>query len=329
MRRIRVKTVSVLAAFSLTMVGGAWSLPTAEAQDIPVGPEAFAVAEAKQLPGTLRGITIDSVENLDAIVKAVRDLSTRPTIRIVFDGSQNPSYYAPAVAALKPHAYLMGELLDSEDVEQYSVEQIRKRAQKYVRAFGKQIDIWETGNEINGEWVGRSPAEINAKVAAAHRVVKEAGGRSAVTLNYWSGPDCYSKSWEATLPFARTIPSSVTKDADYVFLSMYETACDPRQRPGSGDLANTLKELGKIFPKAKLGIGEIGAQRTEDGVPEPNLAEKKRIANRYMGMHPTIKTVLGQRFVGGWFWWYFNQDAVPANKKESLWPTLNRLLAGL
>ncbi len=55
------------------------------------------------------------------------------------------------------------------------------------------MDLWEIGTEVNGEWLGRSQAEIDAKVAAAYDVIHgELGGRTALTLNYWAGPQCYA-----------------------------------------------------------------------------------------------------------------------------------------
>ena len=39
-----------------------------------------------------------------------------------------------------------------------------------------------------------------------------------------------------------------------------------------------LVELGKLFPNASLGIGEIGAQNETDGFPAPTYSEKVRIA---------------------------------------------------
>ena len=153
--------------------------------------------------------------------------------------------------------------------------------------------------------------------------------RTAITLNYWSGSDCYQNSWEATLPYAQAMPAKL-KNVDYLFLSVYETACDPHQRPSSSDLSQTLGKLGEIFPKAQLGIGEVGAQDTSDGLSDtPNKSEKERIANYYYGMHSDLAQKVGGRYTGGYFWWYFHRDAVQplqGSGGDSIWPTLQRLL---
>lgn len=272
------------------------------------------------------GLTVDEVDNVPALVEAVSGFGTRPTLRIVFDAQAKPADYAEAIAALSPHADLMGQIVDSTQMSELSAEEITARTQAFVSAFKGQVAIWEVGNEVNGEWVGPSPEAIWAKVAAANAVVKAAGEPSAITFNYWSGPDCYAKPWEVGATFAAAAPADLREQVDYTFLSVYETACDPPQHPTAAQLADELTMLGQHFPNAKLGIGEIGAQGTEDGLPaDPTTEEKQTIARRYISMDPELTTTLGDRFIGGWFWWYFVDDAVPKDKSNSLWPVLNEL----
>ncbi len=42
-----------------------------------------------------------------------------------------------------------------------------------------------------------------------------------------------------------------------------------------------------------------------------------------------IAAQVGPRYVGGYFWWYFYEDAVDAPEESSLWPTLDALLNDL
>jgi len=278
----------------------------------------------------LRGITADSVENLDALVMSIKDQTAKPSIRIVFDPENAVSDYAAAIDELGRIAFLMGELIDSDSMTLYSVDQVRDRAEDFITAYGGQIDIWEIGNELNGEWVGKDPAEINEKVQAAYDVIsKSQHGKTAITMNYWSGPDCYDQSWEPTLEYAQSIPDEIRNGVHYLFLSIYETACDPIQQPTAREIGTMLVELGKLFPRAKLGIGEVGAQGKSDGFPAPTYSEKVHIARRYYGMHDQLKELVGDRFVGGYFWWYYCEDALPKDGQGSLWQVLNELLAGL
>jgi hypothetical protein len=275
-------------------------------------------------------VTADSVENLEALLASIKEMSAKPAVRLVFDPENAVSDYAKGIEELGKYAYLMGELIDSDSMTLYTADQVRERAEEFVTAYGGQIDIWEIGNEINGEWVGKDPQEINAKVQAAYEVVSKLHhSKTAITLNYWSGPACYNRSWEPTLKYAETVPEEIRKGVDYVFLSIYETACDPYQKPTAKQIGAMLVELGKLFPKAKLGIGEIGAQNETDGFPAPTYSEKVRIAKRYYGMHDQLKEIVGERFVGGYFWWYYCEDALPEDGQGSLWPVLNELLAGL
>lgn len=297
-------------------------------------PSAEALPSVSEVPTTIPvpevpkedrfGLTVNSVDALPELVDAVAGFEKRPTLRIVFDAKSGPEAYAPAINALSPHADLMGQILDSTQMNELSAEQITTRTQAFVDAFKDQVLIWEVGNEVNGEWVGPSPEVIWAKVNAANTVVKAAGEPSAVTFNYWSSTDCYAKPWEAGAIFADAAPAELRNQVDYALLSVYETACEPPQQPTATQLATELAMLGEYFPKAKLGIGEIGAQGTEDGLDtDPSSEQKRVIAQRYMSMGPELSAALGDRFIGGWFWWYFVDDAVPKGKFNSLWPILN------
>ena len=285
----------------------------------------------RPLPAVFRGVTTDTAWNVPELTAAIRGHSVDPFVRIVLDPQPRPEAYRPAVEALRPHAYLMALLLDSTALRRFTPAQAAERAEAYVQAYGDRIDLWEIGNELNGSWVGRSPEEINAKVQAAFEVVKVRHDKPvAVTLNFWSGPNCYAKPWEATLDFARGMPGAVRRGTDVVTLSVYETACRPAQRPSEAELGDMLAALSALFPNAKLAIGETGAQGTEDGLAkDPSFAKKKAIAVRSYSMHQDLRARFGERFVGGYFWWYYAEDAVPRRRRQSLWPTIDRLLASL
>ncbi len=291
--------------------------------DLPLAPD-------RPLPAVLRGVTTDTAWEVPELTDAIAAHAAAPTVRIVLDPGPRPEEYRPAIEALRPHAYLMGLLLDSTAMKRFSVDEVAARAEAYLTAFGDRIDLWEIGNELNGKWVGATPEEIDAKVQAAFDVVHGRGKRTAITLNYWSGPNCYAKPWEDTLTFARQMPQAVREGTDYLLLSIYETACRPAQHPSAADLGDMLATLGDLFPSAKLGIGETGAQGVQDGLPrDPTLKKKRRIAEYYYGLDAALRTRLGDRYVGGYFWWYYAEDAVPRRKPKSLWPTLDRLLAAL
>jgi hypothetical protein len=271
----------------------------------------------------LRGLTIETLVNADAAYTAISAHARVPTVRLVFQQGEPPATYRPFLTRLRPRAFIVGELVDSDALAAMTVAQVRQRATDYWAAFGSDVDIWEIGNELNGDWVGTGPAEINAKLDAAYGViVRQHRAKAMVTLNYWSGPDCYAKNWEPTVSYAKTIPEDIRLGTSYLALSLYETACSPRQQPDASAIAAMMGELAPLFPNARLLLGEIGAQRAADGVAEPDLGEKQRIANRYMGIHADLSRLVGPRFVGGYFWWYYADDAVPRDASASLWPTI-------
>lgn len=319
-----------LAALAMALVvacgGGGGTGGSGEGGTTTGGHDDLPITAGRTLATPLRGLTTESVDNLSALVDSVGAHTRVPTVRVVFQPDLDVADYATALDQLRPKAYLMGELLDSTALSSFTPDQVRQRATDFYNAYGDKIDLWEIGNELNGEWVGSGPDEINAKLQAAYDVIKkEHGAKTMITLNYWSGPDCYAQPWEPTVTYAQSIPEEIRNGVDYVSLSIYETACSPRQEPTAAEIAAVLNQFATIFPNAKLAIGEVGAQRASDGVADPDLAEKQRIANKYYGMQSTLASRVGSRFVGGYFWWYYGEDAVPRTKSGTLWPTLDTL----
>lgn len=294
-----------------------------------------ALAQPAELSTPIRGITLESTDNLDMTLKLIKSSRKRLTVRLVMD-DDDISAYKKVVDALAPHANVMVQILDSEQMPNYSVEKIRRRTTRAMNAFGDKVALWEIGNELNGDWVGSSPQEINAKAQAAYEVVKKRNGKTALTLNYWAGDHCYAPEkgeWQDTLSYAKGLPASL-RNVDYALLSIYETACKPAQHPSSADLAIIFNEFQKEFSNnTKFGIGEIGTQDESDEQKPATLEEKKRIANYYYGLQQPLYAKMKNRYVGGYFWWYFHRDAtlpeVNGGRKDNLWPTLKGLLEQL
>jgi len=297
---------------------------------------AFTTTPGRYIPDTLYGVTIESVSNLAAVNTALSKHTKRPTTRIVFQKGDAPSAYTNAVSTLRNTSYIMGEILDSTALGKTSVADYKLRTADYVNTFKNNIDIWEVGNELNGAWVGSDPAVIRSKVKAAYDVVevdnKALGLRSAITLNYWPSSNCYGKSWEVTQTFADALAAAypdIKNGVDYIFLSFYETACTPPERPTVEQFKAIFKSLSVTFPNAKLGMGEIGAQGQDDEVATPSLAKKQDIAKYYYGMNAALKSTFAPgKYVGGYFWWYYYQDAVPFDKSNSMWSSIEQAFNG-
>lgn len=253
------------------------------------------------------GVTVDDPWNLAPTVDALARLPVRSMARVVFDEGQAASSYAPIVPQIHAVSDVMGELLDSYYVNTLSTEQYAARQRDYLDALGDSVDVWEVGNEINGEWLGGT-ADVVAKVASAYELVKARGKRAAVTLyqnqGCWSSADHEMLTWAAA-----NLPASMREGLDYVWVSYYEDDCNGLQP----DWPTIFARLAELFPNARLGIGECGTAVA---------ASKAATLTRYYSMQ-----VSEPRFVGGFFWWYFSEDMVPAS--TPLWQRLHDLvLAG-
>jgi hypothetical protein len=258
----------------------------------------MAPGSARPLPDPLWGVTLDDVSHPGPIVRSLAALPAKPIARVVFDGDAGPSDYATALGALRPHAYLMGELLDSADVSGYTVARYRQRAVDFVKSFGSQIDLWEIGNEVNGEWLGPT-AQTVAKITAAYDEVVSAGGKTALTLYY--NPNCWSAPSHEMFTWAKAnISPAMKAGLDYVFISYYPEDCN-NYWPTSSGWQTVFNRLHQLFPKAKLGFGESGNSNDLDPI-----AEKISLLHRYYELH-----VAGDNYVGGYFWWYYVEDALP------------------
>lgn len=254
----------------------------------------------------LWGVTVDDLSAPDEIVDALRSFSVRPTTRIVFDWGQPAASYQKPLTKIHQVSNVMGELLDSQAVKRVPVDAYLDRTKAYLDALEPLVDIWEIGNEVNGDWLGAAP-DVVAKVSGAYKEVKSRNGTTALTLHYNQGcggpADHEMFAWsEANLPAAMKV------GLDYVFISYYEDDCHGLQP----DWPVVFERLARMFPSSALGFGECGTV---------HAVHKEAYLKRYYRTR-----VPEPRFVGGYFWWYFNADMVP--RTRPLWSVLNGLMVG-
>lgn len=298
-----MKITSAPLLLSLT-----WSLISFISLDstlyIDIATQSFPHNTGNKSTSQMYGVTLDSVANLDEVVKSLKNLRRKATVRIVFDENVPASYYKNAATQIHAVSDVMGQILDSYYVKSVTVSAYSARASEYLNTLGDNVDIWEIGNEINGEWLGDTPTVV-AKMNSAYSLVKAKGYKTALTLYY--NEKCWTKSSNEVFTWAQmNISDSMKKGLDYVFVSYYEDDCNGLQP----DWPQVFKKLAVMFPNSKIGFGEIGTN---------NADKKTEYINRYYNMqinHPN--------FIGGYFWWYFIQDMVPMTKP--LWGTLNEAL---
>lgn len=259
--------------------------------------------------GRIFGVTITNPWNqMAAIVKSLSSFAVRPTSRVVFDEFVPAKDYKTVVDQIHPVSGVMGEILDSYYVPQYSVQAYKDRTSEYVNTLGSSVDIWEIGNEINGEWLGDT-ASVSAKMAGSYDIVKAAGKKAALTLYF--NQNCWEKADHEMFTWAQAnVPDRMKTGLDYVLISFYEDDCNGIQP----DWNQVFQKLGALFPNSKIGFGENGTI---------TASRKEAYINRYYRM-----TINHPRFIGGNFWWYFdaNQkggagDMVPST--NYLWNVLN------
>ena len=144
------------------------------------------------------GVTIDGINNLNSITTALSSHTYKPTTRIVFDEFVAASNYLSAVNQIHNVSFIMGELLDSYYMNQYTTQQYTDRVNEYYNTLCSKVDIWEIGNEINGEWLGNT-TDVVAKMTSAYNIIKSHNAKTAITLYYnyncWSNPQNEMFRW--------------------------------------------------------------------------------------------------------------------------------------
>jgi hypothetical protein len=252
----------------------------------------------------LYGVTLDEVVHLERLLGMLAALPERPTTRVYFDRREPASYYQRALQQIHRVSGVMGELLDSSDEKAVSVNAFQSRTLSYLATLGADVDIWEIGNEVNGNWTG--PYEtVAAKLTEAYDDVTAAGGVSALTLyaNDFGPEHCGDGLSELTpVQFTQQyVPARVAEGLNYVLLSYYPTQCEGRE-PDSREVAIELERLHALYPKAALGFGEVGLPRP---VGRASLATAEQIMQWAYSLAPALPY-----YVGGYFWWYGAEDVL-------------------
>ena len=253
------------------------------------------------LPERVFGVTLTDVSPIESITEALGSLSQKPTTRIVFDIRRQAITYLPAARDIHAVSYVMGGLVDSVSIAATSLDGYAARTSDYLDELTDFVDIWEIGNEVNGEWVGPSD-KVQAKITGAYWQVKERDKLTALTLYYNQG--CVQKPEHELFTWAESnIPIEMRQGLDYVWVSYYEQRCH-RMEP---DWNQVFTRLHQLFPHAKLGIGGCGTSEA---------AQKAALVQHFYGLDVEVPS-----FVGGYFWWYFREDMQPSS--APLWTVLN------
>lgn len=250
------------------------------------------------------GVTLDAVDHINKIKTALSSHCRRMTARVVFDEWIPATDYVTPCTQIKTVGNVMGEILDSYYFSQYSYQQYVDRVNEYMNTLGNNVDIWEIGNEVNGEWLGNKDSVIK-KIFAAYNIAKSRNVKTALTLYYnyncWSNPQNEMFRW-----IHDNMPARMKFNVDYILVSYYEDDCNNYQP----NWQRVFDSLHVLFPWAKLGIGECGTSFAN---------RKASYITRYYTMNITTPG-----YIGGYFWWYYKEDCVPDTLP--LWTTLNNAI---
>lgn len=263
------------------------------------------------LSSYIYGITVDDSWNgktkMQHIITAIKAMDVKPTVRIVMSKEISPEKYKKLFEEIHKVAYIMATPVDSYDMKKYDILSYLKRFKDSYEALSEYTDLWEIGNEINGEgWLGKNPELISKKAYAAFRYISNNKAKTVLTA-YYSAPGEQQISMDKWL--IKYIPDDMKKNLDYVLVSYYEDDNNGYQP----DWKKIFRNLETIFPNSKLGIGECGNTHKK-----ATVESKIKMVRHYYTMPKYVKN-----YIGGYFWWYWVQDSVP-HQKNKVWEEINK-----
>jgi hypothetical protein len=228
------------------------------------------------------------------------------------------------------NSVVLGELLDSQSLKDCDLDCFQKRVDNYLSVLGGSVDIWEVGNEVNGEWT-RNIDKTIAKINYAAGEVKKRGGLTELTLYYNIGCRNPRDKYELNKWLDDNASKIQADKIDYVLLSYYENQCDDNawRRPTNQEWQTIFDRIrSKFRPDVFIGFGEVGIGDNEDGTTPSVPPERKKdlIKNYYETVHNYFShdQQYQDKYVGGYYWWQFRADMVPYSAdKNGLWQTLN------
>ena len=323
-----------------------------------------------KIPAQIVGVTSENVKkNIDRIEQTLRSIAKfrRPTIRIVFNLELNPqTEYLGALRRLHGTsdetriAYVVGEIADSFFLWRFNDQHkgdpshldLMSRLDLYLETLGDFVDVWEIGNEVNGEWSGwkeiddcdgktthdwtadgmgkmratvaRQTYEIFQRVKS-HPKTKLSD--TLLTLYFYTSKnkDC----WPDTLK-APDCSSFDVNGEDYEMLKWLNDhdLKPPRFAPeyvllsvyedDCNNIVPSIKDWLDIFRQVQGAFrhAKIGFGETGshcyDKSKPCSNQQVENITKHYGELHATLTLSLSD-YVGGYFHWFFDSDMLKPN----------------
>ncbi len=265
------------------------------------------------------GVTIENIEDFneqelaDAVV-SLQLLPQKTFCRLVFNLGEprnvpNPEWFEPFVSPISSASVVMGLPLDAGEWYDLTVEDIVNRYTAFADypPVSNYVDIWEIGNEVNGDWL--LEGDINSVMNAVYLNWYEmkVNRNKKVALTFYLAPELDTTSPYEMFTWINAFVAlhrDIVEQLDYVFISYYEDDHNGIQPIWF----QIFSQLNEIFPSSKLGIGECGTT---------DILKKAEYIDRYYRLSfPADR----EWFINGGFWWYYRDDCIPYTKP--LWTVM-------
>lgn len=242
-------------------------------QNIPAANMSVSAIRSDDPPASqiIYGITIEDTNNPQNIVDTIKRIKKKTgrevLTRILVDPEREiTDKYVERFAKVRAVGPVMALVADSHDMYRFNDTDgklYEQRLEECYTKLGRYVDIWEIGNEVNGEWTDyrrlenetdadfdkRLEAELKTgdpekfkeirdmvgkQIARAFHVINNKGGKTALTFYYNEhlGRTClqddvsFGREYEMFRWIDRHVTDQEMRDnLDYVFISFYEDDC--------------------------------------------------------------------------------------------------------
>jgi len=204
----------------------------------------------------------DALEKLERLKIVRKSGDAAPEESEAIDGTFKYTYAELAAACER------GEILDSFSVQDISLGGYLTRTNDYLAAFPNTVDVWEVGNEINGEWLvadGGTTADVVAKMSGAFDAVKAAGQRTALTLYFnqdcWQFPSNEMFTWaNANVRDAQFRPRTRPTPLTALASTPLSPPASPRPSPASDPSSTSFEPSAKATPSDRSPGRDVSAR---------------------------------------------------------------------
>ncbi|MBX3195876.1 MAG: hypothetical protein KF727_12360 [Microbacteriaceae bacterium] len=262
-------------------------------------------------------------------------------VRIVFDVGTPPADYASAVKKAHNKGLLvMGMPFDSTSARackpvanptHCTAAEYETRFETFVDYFSNNtnaalnIDAWEVGNEINGEWIDEDPVsgsyvlgsgEMDDKVSTAADYVHTNTSALTVATLYWQVPTS-NRPQNSTFSWAQSqlIDEGYASKFDVVLLSTYI-----EDAPLGTGFDRVMSRLASMFGGSQIGLGEFDYFYTDTSryfwslthLTYTSTQAQAKAARPALATLSYLESLAYPSSVGGGFWWYFQEESTGA-----------------